>query len=133
MEKVIKYERVVKRWYEALEDGKFLGTVCERCGACEFPPLFSCNTCGGHDMRWVEMSGEATLESFVLNGPMSADYGEPYALGYVRVKEGAVFTAIVFGITKRNAPEVDKLLPAPLKMETFQRDGYKTVAFRLVK
>ncbi len=133
MEKVQKHERVVKRWYEALEEGIILGTVCEKCGTCEFPPLYSCNTCGAHDMRWIEMSGEATLESFVLNGPMSEDLGEPYALGYVRVKEGAVFTVNVFGITKRNAAEVNKRLPMPVKMEIWQRDGYKTICFRVTK
>ena len=83
-------------------------------------------------MYWEEISGEATLLSFVLNGPMDADYGDRYSLGYVKLKEGTVLTAIVFGVYKRNADEVNKRLPAPLKAEIFQRDGYKTIAFRLV-
>ena len=98
MEKVIKYERVVKKWYDSLEEGKILATKCARCGAYEFPPLYSCNTCGAHDMEWEEISGDATLESFVLNGPMDADYGDRYSLGYVRIKEGTILTAIVFEI-----------------------------------
>jgi uncharacterized OB-fold protein len=132
MEKVIKYERVVKKWYDSLEEGKILATKCARCGAYEFPPLYSCNTCGAHDMEWEEISGDATLESFVLNGPMDADYGDRYSLGYVRIKEGTILTAIVFGVSKKNADEVNKKLPAPLKAEIFQRDGFKTIAFRLV-
>ena len=133
MEKIVKYERVVKKWYESLEEGKILASKCERCGAYEFPPLYSCNSCGGHDMLWEEISGEATLLSFVLEGPMSPDYGERYSLGYVKIKEGTVLTAIVFGVTKRNAGEVNKMLPAPLKAEILQRDGFKTIAFRLMK
>lgn len=132
MEKIKKYERVVKKWYDALEEGTILASKCERCGTYEFPPLYSCNTCGGHDMQWEEISGDAKLESFVLNGPMDADYGERYSLGYVRLKEGTVLSAIVFGVSKKNAKEVDAMLPAPLKAEIFQRDGFKTIAFRLV-
>lgn len=131
MEKVIKYERVVKKWYDSLEEGKILATKCVRCGAYEFPPLYSCNACGAHDMEWEEISGDAMLESFVLNGPMDADYGDRYSLGYVRLKEGTILTAIVFGVSKKNADEVNKRLPAPLKAEIFQRDGFKTIAFRL--
>lgn len=133
MEKIKKYERVVKRWYDALEEGKILAAKCDHCGAVEFPPLYSCNECRNHDMSWIEISGEATLESFVLSGPMDPDYGERYSLSYVRLKEGKILTAIVFGVTKKNADEVNARLPAPVKAEIIQRDGYKTVAFRLVK
>lgn len=84
-------------------------------------------------MVWEEISGEAVLESFVLNGPMDADYGERYSLGYVRLKEGTFLTAVIFGVSKKNAQEVNKNLPAPVKAEIWQRDGYKTIAFRLLK
>ena len=131
MERIAKYERVVKKWYESLEEGKILAAKCSKCGACEFPPLYSCNSCGAHDMEWIEISGNAELNSFVLNGPMDADYGEPYSLGYVHLEEGTVLSAIVFGVYKRNADEVNKMLPAPLKAEIWQRDGFKTIAFRL--
>ena len=130
MEKIKKYERVVKKWYDSLEEGKILASKCTRCGAYEFPPLYSCNSCGGHDMTWEQISGDATLLSFVLNGPMDADYGERYSLGYVKLKEGTVLTAIIFGVSKKNADEVNKALPAPIKAEIWQRDGYKTIAFR---
>lgn len=133
MEKIAKYERVVKKWYDSLEKGTILAARCEHCGAWEFPPLYSCNTCGEHDMVWEEISGEAVLESFVLNGPMDADYGERYSLGYVRLKEGTFLTAIIFGVSRKNAEEVNKNLPAPVKAEIWQRDGYKTIAFRLLK
>ena len=133
MEKIEKYERVVKKWYDSLEEGKILASRCTHCGAMEFPPLYSCNTCGKHDMQWEEISGDAELLSFVLNGPMDADYGERYSLGYVKLKEGTVLSAIVFGVSKKNANEVNAMLPAPLKAEIWQRDGFKTVAFRLSK
>ncbi|MBQ8662326.1 MAG: hypothetical protein IJ471_00550 [Eubacterium sp.] len=83
-------------------------------------------------MVWEEISGDAMLESFVLNGPMDADYGERYSLGYFRLKEGAYFTSIIFGVSKKNAADVNNRLPAPVKAEIWQRDGFKTIAFRLV-
>lgn len=133
MDKIARHERVVKRWYEALEEGKILASKCTRCGTYEFPPLYSCNTCGGHDMEWVEISGDATLDMFVLNGPMDADLGERYSLGYAHLKEGTTLTAVIFGVSKKNAEEVNRRMPAPLKAEIWQRDGYKTIAFRLVE
>lgn len=84
-------------------------------------------------MEWIEICGNAKLKSFVVNGPMEPDYGEPYSIGYVELDEGTVLSAVVFGVYKRNMNEVNAMLPAPLKAEIWQRDGYKTVAFRLVK
>ena len=37
MEK-IKMERIVKTYYDALEEGKVLGRKCLSCGHIEFPP-----------------------------------------------------------------------------------------------
>ena len=133
MEKIVKYERVVKKWYDSLEEGRILASRCTKCGAVEFPPLYSCNTCGAHDMEWIEISGNAKLNSFVLNGPMDEDYGEPYSLGFIELEEGTTLNAIVFGVYRRNANAVNEILPAPIKAEIWQRNGYKTVAFRLVK
>lgn len=131
MKKMKKYERVVKKWYDALEEGKFLATKCERCGSYEFPPLYCCNSCGGMEMVWEEISGNAKLLSFVLNGPMSESEKEPYCLGCVQLEEGTTFNAIVFGLNKQNAKEINSRLPVPLKIETLQREGYKTIAFRV--
>lgn len=133
MGKIEKYERVVKKWYDSLEEGKILAAKCVRCGAVEFPPLYSCNSCGAHDMEWIEISGNAKLNSFVVNGPMEPDYGEPYSIGYVELEEGTLLNAIVFGVFKRNMKAVGESLPACLKAEIWQRDGYKTVAFRLAE
>ena len=50
----VKLEKVVEKFYEGLEEGKFLGRKCTECGAVEFPPVYACNTCGCMDMEWVE-------------------------------------------------------------------------------
>ena len=59
----VKLEKVVEKFYEGLEEGKFLGRKCTECGAVEFPPVYACNTCGCMDMEWVEIDriGELNL------------------------------------------------------------------------
>ena len=47
MEK-IKMERIVKTYYDALEEGKVLGRKCLSCGHIEFPPYLCCNECAGN-------------------------------------------------------------------------------------
>lgn len=55
MEK-IKMERIVKTYYDALEDGKVLGRKCLSCGHIEFPPYLCCNECGGLDTEWIDLT-----------------------------------------------------------------------------
>lgn len=48
-------KRIVKTFYDALEEGKILGRRCTRCGHVEYPPYLACNLCGNLDTEWVEM------------------------------------------------------------------------------
>lgn len=54
--KVIKMERIVKTYYDALEEGKVLGRKCNACGHIEFPPYLACNECGNLDTEWVDLT-----------------------------------------------------------------------------
>ena len=55
MEK-IKMEKIVKTYYDALEEGKVLGRKCLSCGHIEFPPYLCCNECGGLDTEWIDLT-----------------------------------------------------------------------------
>ena len=68
----VKLEKVVEKFYEGLEDGKFFGRKCKECGAVEFPPVYACNTCGCMDMEWVEISGKAVMKSIVMPAALSS-------------------------------------------------------------
>ena len=128
-------EKVVEKFYEGLEDGKFLGRKCKECGAVEFPPVYACNTCGCMDMEWVEISGKAVMKSIVMPAALSSkpEYSQmgPIAYGEVEIEEGASFNAVVKGINKKKRKELLEKLPVPVHAEIFQRDGYKTVVFAL--
>ena len=54
--KVLKLERIVKTYYDALEEGKVLGRKCPVCGHVEFPPYLACNECGNLDTEWVDLT-----------------------------------------------------------------------------
>lgn len=131
----VKLEKVVEKFYEGLEEGKFLGRKCKECGAVEFPPVYACNTCGGMDMEWVEVSGKAVMKSIVMPAALSSkpEYSQmgPIAYGEVELEEGASFNAVVKGINKKKRKELLEKLPVPVYAEIFQRDGYKTVVFAL--
>lgn len=131
----VKLEKVVEKFYEGLEEGKFLGRKCTECGAVEFPPVYACNTCGCMDMEWVEISGKAVMKSIVMPAALSSkpEYSQmgPIAYGEVQIEEGASFNAVVKGINKKKRKELLDKLPVPVHAENFQRDGYKTVVFAL--
>ncbi len=131
----VKLEKVAQKFYEGLEEGKFLGRKCDKCGAVEFPPVYACNTCGSVDTKWVEISGKAVLKSIVMPAALSSkpEYNAlgPIAYGEVQIEEGAAFNAVVKGINKKKRKELLDKLPIPVHAEIFQRDGFKTVVFAL--
>lgn len=135
------YERIVKRFYDELENGKIMGRKCTRCGAVEYPPRFICNTCGNLETEWVEMSGEGEIMNVWRPSMMSTqpqnEVFQPYGIGNVRTKEGAEVNALICGVTKENYPEILKKLaakePVKVKMRIAPRDGYSMVVFDLVE
>ena len=132
----MKLERIVKRFYDELENGKFMGRKCQACGAVEFPPKPACTTCGHFEMDWIEMSGKGVVEFFVIPSPIMSnpqnEVFKPYALGCVTMEEGPKVNMIVRGIRPEDEKEARAKLPLPVKACTFQRDGFKIVVTDLV-
>ena len=62
-------ERIVVKYYEALEEGKILGRKCTKCGHVEFPPYLACNECGNLDTEWVELQKEAVCHQILPAPP----------------------------------------------------------------
>lgn len=132
----IKLEKVVQRFYEGLEEGKFLGRKCPKCQNVEFPPVYACNECGNYETEWFEISGKAKLHSIVLPAALSSkpEYKKlgKYAYGEVELEEGAKLNGVVRGISKKNREELLTKLPLNCHASIFQREGgFKTVVFDL--
>jgi hypothetical protein len=128
-------ERLVKKYYDALEEGKVLGRKCPDCGNVEWPPVYACNACGCMDTEWVEMSGEGEMTVCLVPTVMSAkpQYSdlEPYGYCVVRCKEGPERNVMVLNVSKENKDYICKHLPYPVHMQIVQRDGYKTAVFAI--
>lgn len=125
------YERIVKRFYDELKNGKILGRKCTRCGAVEFPPVLACNSCSCPDMEWIEMSGRGQVTLLVKPSMMTTvpenEPLRPYCYGSVTLDEGAEMNAIIRGI--EDVDEARTHLPLAVKMSIIQRDGYKSIVF----
>ena len=132
----IKLEKVVQKYYEALEEGKILGRKCPECGNVEFPPVYACNECGSYETEWYEISGKAKLHSIVLPAALSSkpEYKKlgKFAYGEVELEEGTRLNAVVRGISKKNREELTAKLPLNCHAAIFEREiGVKTVVFDL--
>ena len=130
--------RHVKAYYDALEQGKLLGSKCPKCGNIEFFPYYSCSECGDYNLELVELSGDAVVESFVTTkgatAPLQGELG-PYVIGGIKLKEGPRITATILGIDASNADEMYAKLPIPVKVKIVQlKDkNYKRIVWEVVK
>lgn len=131
----IKLERIVKTYYDNLEQGKILGRYCPKCGNMEWPPVYACNACGNMYTEYREISGKAVITNFVLPSVMSLKPQlkdlEPYGYAMVKLEEGTEKAVMVCGIDKNNEKEIRAHLPYPVHAIIVQRDGYKTAVFAL--
>lgn len=124
----------VKRWYDALEEGKILGVKCPECGNLECPPVPVCNKCGCHELEWTEIDGRGTLVAFDdCSVPLWGSEIGPVLSGVVRLEEGTLIQAAVLGVPMEERADLWKRIPLEVKAEVQQRDGFKYPAFRVVE
>ncbi|MBQ6372403.1 MAG: hypothetical protein IJJ22_04705, partial [Oscillospiraceae bacterium] len=131
----IKLEKLVKTYYEALEEGKLLGRKCPVCGNVEWPPVYACNACGSMETEWYEMSGKGEIVQLYIPTAMSLKpaykHLEPYAYAWIKTAEGPERNVMVRGITRQNAAYVRAHIPYPVHMDIVQMNGYKTCVFAI--
>ncbi|MDL2248091.1 zinc ribbon domain-containing protein [Tyzzerella sp. OttesenSCG-928-J15] len=129
-------QRVLKTYYDSLENNKIMATKCPSCGQVEWPPMPTCNNCGSIDMEWITIKGEAIIDDIQpVSEAMSFGLVEkywPYYLMVGRLAEGTDISGMVFGITEENEADVRAKLPCSAKAELLELEGFKTVAWRIV-
>lgn len=153
-----KPDTILKKYYEALDEGKILALKCKECGNVEWPPLPTCSKCCSVDMEWMEICGDAVIEEastdatkFTKDFAVSkkkdskveqgatrekmrtkSDYfaDGSYYISVGHLKEGSEFQAALFGINLDNHDEMMKKMPleATAKIMTL-KSGFKTVVF----
>ena len=119
---------LVKMFYDGLDEGRFLGMRCPKCGAVEFPLYPACNSCGNIDNEIVELSGDVMVET-LYQLPAIYTTGEwamyaPLYGGEIALAEGPKTNAFVFGITPENYEELRDSVPFAGKLCVLPKDGY---------
>ena len=54
----------VNRFVDELAAGKFMATVCKKCGKKYYPPQADCPDCMSSDMEWKQIGNEGALVTF---------------------------------------------------------------------
>jgi uncharacterized OB-fold protein len=91
----------VNRFVDELAAGKFMATVCKKCGKKYYPPAADCSDCMQSDMEWKQISNEGSLvtftkihvppEHFAVRQPLmpfSSVQFEPCPIGILGVEGG---------------------------------------------
>ena len=133
----MNYERIVKRYYEELENGKILARKCTKCGEVEFPPRIACNACGNFETEWIETTQNVVVSDFILTSQLAhprINEHQPCVFGFVKIEEGGTeFNALVCGIKPEEEALYKSKLPLSAKARIVQRDGYKALVYDIVK
>jgi len=94
----IPISKTLKFW-EGLRQGKVYATKCLKCGKLYFPPSADCPDCLSSNMEWIELSGEAEIETFthVVIRPTSFCQHKPYTVAIGKLKDGVKVLAWLTG------------------------------------
>lgn len=81
----IPIAKTVQFW-EALKEGRFLTTRCEKCGHITFPPQADCSKCMASVPKWIDLGNEGVLQSFtqIVVTPVSFVEHDPYVVAVAR-------------------------------------------------
>lgn len=132
---MFKPQPVTKRFYDGLDEGRFVALKCADCGNIQFPPVPTCGKCGSFNMEWVEVSGRVTVTDCIdlnpaLAGPDFKKYA-PYHIGEATLEEGPEINTIILGLKGKDYAKIRKIMPLPGHLVTIDHDGYKTYAVQL--
>ena len=79
-----------RRFWEALRDGGFLSTRCQRCARYTFPPKPFCPHCWGREVEWAPLStrGKVYSSTVVHAAPEILLHEAPYRVALVDLVDG---------------------------------------------
>jgi uncharacterized OB-fold protein len=117
------------QFWEAAQREELHIQLCNACGQHYFYPRPFCPHCFSGDVRWVRVSGRATLHSYVINHRPVPGWEEdgPYAIAVVELEEGPRMATNIVGVP--NTPE-HLVLDMPLEVCFVEQSGTKVPKFR---
>jgi len=114
-----KPEALLRKFYDALDEDKFLAKKCPKCGNVEFPPKHACNACGELYLDWIEVSEVTVSEIYKLGSAFTLTQLTPFAplVGCEICVDGSVDTySLIFGVNDENYTEMFNALPFKAKL-----------------
>lgn len=98
---------------EYLNEGKFVGSRCKKCGTLCLPPRPLCTKCQSSEMEWFQFKGQGKLAAFttISVGPTimvaeGFDRVNPYCSGIVELEEGPKISARIVGIDAKRPENI---------------------------
>lgn len=89
----MEYILTVKKFRDALREGKFLGLKCNKCGAVTVPPRKVCSECTSEDMSVIELSRNGKVRTGTIIYIAPKGYPRPLTVVIVELAEGPWITA----------------------------------------
>ena len=131
----------VSRFVDELAAGKFMATLCRKCGKKYYPPVADCSQCMESDMEWMPIGPEGTLVTFTKIHvppehfgvpqplmPFSSVQFEPCPIGLLEVEDGLKIMGWI--------PKVDvKKIKVGMRMKAMPQilpDGHITIVLETV-
>jgi uncharacterized protein len=115
-------------YWAAADEDRLSIQRCRSCGRHYFYPQSHCRYCASDAVEWVDVSGHATLESFVLNGrPLPGTEHFAKVIAIVRLEEGVLMMSNIIDVepVPENLP-----LDLPLTVAFLERGGRSIPVFR---
>ncbi len=90
----------LKGFFEHVREGRLTGIRCGGCSEVAIPPKEFCANCGKREWQPVPLSGDGTLASYTIIRVAPARHAAdaPYAVGVVKLKEGASIFGRIVGV-----------------------------------
>lgn len=85
-------------FFEAAAEGRLSVQQCALCGQLWFPPSRRCPTCLSDQVAWTDVSGKATLWSWIrMHRKYFAGFAAdlPYLVGFVKLEEGPMMMSML--------------------------------------
>src|SRR5690606_17951009 len=87
-----------QHFWDGLAARKILLQRCSGCNQHYFPPRDACLHCGGSEVEITEVSGDATLYSYVISNHRVPGFERPYVVAVAELKEGPRLMTQIVGV-----------------------------------
>ena len=85
-------------FWDYIQARKLSLQCCAKCNTFQYPPGPICSACTSEDMNWTELSGKATIISWVVFARTYLPaYPAPYNVITVKLDEGPIFVSNLEG------------------------------------